>query len=122
MPPAGIPASPYPDLDQGHLDHLADYLGQPRLLELLADGLMELGDQIELAETLAARGQRAALARLAHRMTGAAGCLGLTRLSLAAAELEASAKQGRELTIAPLVGTAQPALAALRRHIDERSS
>lgn len=111
----------YPNLDEGYLDRLAGFIGEAPLRELLADGLIDLSDKLDSVEALAAAGDRAGVAGVAHVMIGIAGHLGLTRLSLAAVDLERAARSDGE-PLDPAVRTvtalAAPGLSALARRID----
>ncbi len=111
----------YPDLDGDYLDRLGAVLGAAKLRELLSDGLLELADRLTQLRRLAAHERLDELAAVAHDMVGAAGHLGLSRLSLAATDVERAARRqdpalGERMEA--LEAAADPALAALRRRID----
>ena len=83
----------HPDLDHAYLDRLAEVLGEEKLRELLSDGFLELADRLEQLRRLARAGRRDELASVAHDMVGTAGHIGLKLLSLAAADLERTARE-----------------------------
>ncbi|HUF56410.1 MAG TPA: Hpt domain-containing protein [Thermohalobaculum sp.] len=84
----------YPDVDEAYLGRLADLLGEEKLREILSDGLIEVADRLEQVAVLAAENRRREIAAVAHDLVGTAGYLGLTRLSLAATDLERAARRG----------------------------
>ena len=75
-----------PVLDEDYLDRLANHIGRSEVRELLADGLLELTDRIDLITDHASRGESDAIAEICHDIAGMAGHLGLTRLSHAAVD------------------------------------
>lgn len=109
----------YPDLDEAYLDRLALHLGEDTLIELLADGLIELGDQLSAAERYAEAGDHVGLAQTAHTLIGLAGHLGLSRLSLAAAGIEMKARAGEMPELSDFAEIARPALEALRARLQK---
>lgn len=72
---------PPPVLDDDYLTRLADHIGLEETRELLADGLLELSDRLDLLATLAAQEDIQRIATLCHDIAGASGHLGLSRLS-----------------------------------------
>lgn len=84
----------YPDVDEAYLGRLDDLLGEEKLREILSDGLIELADRLEQIGVLAAENRRREIAAVAHDLVGTAGYLGLTRLSLAATDLDRAARRG----------------------------
>ena len=112
-------------LDEAYLARLAGHLGDECLRELLADGLLELSDRIDLVEELASSQQTADLARLCHDLAGMAGHLGLSELAKHAAEgeraLRAPGGSVREVS-GQLVASAAPAIAAIRFFLDGASN
>lgn len=87
----GVAAEP-PLIDTGYLDRLLQHLGPAVTAELLADGLLELTDRLARLGELAERGELAAIARSGHDIIGTAGHLGLTRLSIAAVDMNRAAR------------------------------
>ena len=83
----------YPTIDEAYLDRLETLLGEQKLREILSDGLIELADRLEQIGVLAAENRRSEIAAVAHALIGTAGYLGLTRLSLAATDLEHAARR-----------------------------
>jgi HPt (histidine-containing phosphotransfer) domain-containing protein len=75
-----------PVLDDGYLDRLAKHIGPAQVRELLADGLLELTDRLDRLREQAAREEIEEIGKLCHDIAGAAGHLGLSRLSHAAVE------------------------------------
>ncbi len=84
----------YPRIDERYLDRLEELLGEEKLREILSDGLIELADRLEQIRVLAAENRRDEIGAVAHDLVGTAGYLGLTRLSLAATDLERAARGG----------------------------
>ena len=83
----------HPEVDNAYLDRLVEVLGDEKLSEVLSDGLLELADRLDQLRRLARADRRDELAAVAHDMVGTAGQMGLTRLSLAAADLERTARR-----------------------------
>lgn len=114
-----------PMLDTGYLARLAGHVGTAVLVELLADGLIELTDRLTRLGELAVAGDLDGIARLGHDLVGMAGHLGLNQLSAAAAEMNRAA---RELTGANAVSQipgvrhlGAQSIDAMRQYIDEIS-
>jgi HPt (histidine-containing phosphotransfer) domain-containing protein len=86
--------TPEPDrpvLDSEYLVRLDSHLGTSVMVELLADGMIELTDHLtRLAERAA--DDHDGIARLGHDLVGMAGHLGLNQLSAAAAEMNRAAR------------------------------
>lgn len=111
----------YPVLDHAYLDRLAGCIGSEQLRELMSDGLIDLSDKLGTIEEHAALGDRAAVASNAHTMIGVAGQLGLTRLALAAADLERAARDGEAALADPfrhVAALATEGLGALAARIE----
>lgn len=108
-----------PDLDHAYLARLAGHIGAPETRELLSDGMLELSDRLDRLAELAATGRGAALADLAHDIAGAAGHLGLSRLSLAAVEAYRGCQGDAPLeeVIAPLQSCRDAAMLALAGYV-----
>ena len=75
-----------PLLDEEFLARLGKHIGMVELRELMADGLMELSDKLDVLEIHATRGEVEEVSALCHEIAGAAGHLGLTRISTAAVD------------------------------------
>lgn len=75
-----------PLLDAGYLTRLGKHIGMAELRELMADGLIELTDRLDALERHAVRGDTEEVATLCHEIAGAAGHLGLSRMSQAAVD------------------------------------
>lgn len=75
-----------PLLDQEFLARLGRHIGMAETRELVADGMLELADRLDALERHAGAGAVDEVASLCHEIAGAAGHLGLTRLSLAAVD------------------------------------
>ena len=81
-------AASAPVLDPGYVGRLEEQVGADVVVELFADGLVELSDRLDrLADAARDRERDSALA-LAHDLTSVAGHLGLARLSLTAADCQ----------------------------------
>ncbi len=107
----------YPTIDAAYLDRLQDLLGAEKLREILSDGLIELADRLEQIGALAAENRRREIAGVAHDLVGTAGYLGLTRLSLAATDLERAARRGQgplDPDLAEVEQLAEEAFAAMQ--------
>ncbi|MEM1345674.1 MAG: Hpt domain-containing protein [Pseudomonadota bacterium] len=119
----GRPRAPArPILDSEFLARLEGHIGADVVQELLSDGLIEIEDRLQALERAAARHDRGEALRLAHDITGIAGHLGLSALSLASASL---VREGREAPdhatpalVAPVLALGPDALAALRRRVE----
>lgn len=81
---SGAPEPPL--LDEEFLARLGKHIGTVELRELMADGLMELSDRLDVLSEHANRGEVEEVSALCHEIAGAAGHLGLTRISTAAVE------------------------------------
>lgn len=119
-----------PMLDTAYLDRLNQHLGAAVTGELLSDGLIELADRLKRLGELAMEGDLDAIARLGHDIIGTAGHLGLTRLSIAAVDMNraARAREDHGRWTAPpdphevterVLRLAAPALAALADRVAE---
>jgi len=86
------PEPEIPMLDTGYLARLAGHIGTDVMVELLADGMIELTDRLTRLGELAAAGDHAAIARIGHDLVAVAGHLGLNRLSAAAAGMNRAAR------------------------------
>ena len=78
-------------------DYLAGrrrHLGTAHACELLADGTLDLVGRLDRLADLARHGDNAGIARLTHEIVGAAGHLGLLRMSQFAAQASYAARQG----------------------------
>lgn len=108
-----------PLLDTAYLERLQKHLGVDVTRELMADGMLELADRMNRLPAMAAERKSEDIARLAHDIAGAAGHLGLSRLSYHATEVnrELREKPARPLeeVIAPLVACKGGSLDALGR-------
>jgi len=89
-----VPEPEPPILDTGYLARLAGHVGPVVLVELMADGMIELTDRLGRLDELAAKGDQDGIARLGHDLVGMAGHLGLTRLSAVAAGMNRAARGG----------------------------
>jgi HPt (histidine-containing phosphotransfer) domain-containing protein len=119
------PGDEPPVLDTGYLARLAAHLGADLTAELLADGMIDLADRLGRLGELAAAGDAEAIARLGHDLVGMCGHLGLTRLSVAAADLNRSARQGMA-GVAPIAARVArlgaEAAGAMRVHLDQEGA
>ena len=75
-----------PLLDEEFLARLGKHIGMVELRELMADGLLELSDKLDALAAHATRGEIEEVSALCHEIAGAAGHLGLSRISTAAVE------------------------------------
>jgi len=109
-------------LDTAYLARLGWHLGISVLAELMADGLIELTDRLDRLDDLAAAGDLDGMARLGHDLVGMAGHLGLTRLSVAAAEMNRAARDGAagqaEAIVAEIRWLGAESVDAMRQHLD----
>ena len=88
-------AEPVPSiLNHDYLAGLRRHLGTVHSCELLADGMLDLAGRLDRLAQLARRGDNPAIAALSHEIVGAAGYLGLARLSHFAAQASAAARGG----------------------------
>ena len=83
-----------PILNHDYLSGLRRHLGTAHTCELLADGMLDLVGRLDRLAEMARRGDDAALARLTHEIAGAAGNLGLHRISQFAVQASHAARQG----------------------------
>ena len=122
------PEPELPILDAAYLARLGRHVGMVVMAELLADGMIALGDRVARLAEIEAKGDIDAVARVGHDLVGMAGHLGLTRLSATAAEMNRAVREG-----AAARGNATPLIAevrrlgaasveAIRRHLDEMSA
>jgi HPt (histidine-containing phosphotransfer) domain-containing protein len=120
-----VPEPDRPILDTGYLARLAGHIGTTVMVELLADGMIELTDRLTRLGELAAAGDPDAIARLGHDLVAVAGHLGLNRLSAAAAGMNRAARDRPGADAASLVpGVRQlgeQSIDAMRHYIDEIS-
>lgn len=112
-----------PALDAAYLERLERHIGRDTLLELMADGLMEVSDRLGALASRAGDGARSDALRLGHDLAGLAGHLGLSALSAAAVEMNRTARAEPEAPIAPLAApvltAGEAAEAALRAAYSE---
>jgi HPt (histidine-containing phosphotransfer) domain-containing protein len=112
-----------PVLDRAYLARLGGHVGTTVLAELLADGLIELTDRLARLRELTEAGDLDGIARLGHDLVGMGGHLGLARLSVAAAEMNRAARDGRATdpagTIAETGRIGAASAEAIRRHLRE---
>jgi HPt (histidine-containing phosphotransfer) domain-containing protein len=88
-------AEPEPSiLNYEYLAGLQKYLGAAHASELLADGMIDLVGRLDRLAEVAGRGDRGAVAALSHEIVGAAGHLGLGRMSHLAAQVSMAARGG----------------------------
>jgi len=115
------PNTPHPILDQAFLARLVKHLGRPVVAELLADGLIELTDRLGRLEHDLQAGDRDAVLCICHDIAGVAGHLGLTRLSIAAADVNRLARsdpdQPIDALVAEVLAAGPDSCAALRQEI-----
>jgi len=117
---------PEPDrplLDLAYLARLQQHVGTTVLVELLADGLIELTDRLTRLGEMAEAGDLDGIARLGHDLVGMAGHLGLARLSATAAAMNRAARGEADADPAPLIAEARQigaaSTAAIRDHVQE---
>jgi HPt (histidine-containing phosphotransfer) domain-containing protein len=119
------PKTELPILDAAYLARLGGHVGMVVMAELLADGMIELGDRVARLAEAEAKGDIDAIARLGHDLVGMAGHLGLTRLSATAAEMNRTVRDGATASgnAAPLIAEVRQlgatSVEAMRRHLDE---
>jgi len=118
-----------PVLDVEYLCRLEAHLGEAVVAELLFDGLMELSDRLDRLTRLAESGDHEALGHLGHDLIATAGHLGLSALSIAAADMqrrlrEPAGPRGQgpdarnlEIIAAPVRHLTEPSLNALTHHL-----
>ena len=106
-----------PVLDTAYLERLQKHLGADVTRELMADGMLELADRMDRLPGMAAERKAEDIARLAHDVAGAAGHLGLSRLSYHATEanrvLRSDTGLSLEDVIAPMLSCQGASLDAL---------
>jgi PAS domain S-box-containing protein len=109
---------PDPVLDDDQLRALAEHLPADNVRQLLALFLDQIDGHVAALEAASADGDRAALARAAHTLAGAAGNSGAMRLSGAARAVEAACRQtdAQETarSVEALAGAARETAAGLR--------
>ena len=107
------PARP-PVLDRDHLARLAAQIGAAPTHELLIEGQVELTDRLEMLAGTA--GDPAAVADVAHQISGLAGTLGLAAMAHHAGRAADAARTGGETSghLAALQRIRDPSLEALR--------
>ena len=74
-------------LDQAYLDRLSKHIGRRETRELMADGMIDLSDRLDMLAVLGQSGTAQEVGHLAHDIAGAAGHQGLTAMSRAAVEV-----------------------------------
>lgn len=108
-----------PALDDAYLGRLESHIGRATLRELLADGLLEIGDRAGALRRHAEAGDRAEVLALGHDLAGLAGHLGLSALSRAAVEMNRMIRADPAPSLAdaadPVLSAAEEADDALRR-------
>lgn len=88
-------AEPVPSiLNHDYLAGLRRHLGAAHTYELLADGMLDLAGRLDRLAEMARRGDNAGIAALTHEIVGAAGHLGLHRMSQFAAHASHAAHGG----------------------------
>lgn len=106
-----------PVLDTAYLERLQKHLGADVTRELMADGMLELADRLNRLPGMAADRKTDDIARLAHDVAGAAGHLGLSRLSFHATEANRALRDQPdgplEDVIAPMLSCQDMSLDAL---------
>lgn len=110
------PTAPPPLIDVDYLARLGAHIGAEAARDLVAGGIPDLADLIDrLAAT--AISETAAVARLAHEISGAAATLGLARLAQHAARADRAARANRDTTrpVAAVLRSRPDSLDALRR-------
>lgn len=107
-------------LDLGYLQRLAKHIGVTETRELLADGMLDLTDRLELLESHGQNGDLKAVAELIHEIAGAAGHQGLTAMSHAAFQASRMARENPKLSAADLadqvLGYQEASLTALAQY------
>jgi HPt (histidine-containing phosphotransfer) domain-containing protein len=83
-----------PVLNHDYLAGLRRHLGTAPTCELLADGMLDLAGRLDRLAEMARHGDRAGIAGLSHEIVGAAGHLGLHRMSQFAAHASQAARGG----------------------------
>lgn len=83
-----------PILNHDYLAGLRRHLGTQHTCELLADGMLDLVGRLDRLGDLARRGDNAGIAALSHEIVGAAGQLGLLRISQFASHASHAARAG----------------------------
>jgi signal transduction histidine kinase/CheY-like chemotaxis protein/HPt (histidine-containing phosphotransfer) domain-containing protein len=112
-------AQPPAPLEGGVLDALTG--GDPRETRaLLDDFLASAADDLAGLAAAQAGGDLPALARQAHKITGAARIVGAVELAEAAGQLEAAARAAELPALAPLAADIATAVDRLRLYVDER--
>lgn len=101
-----------PILDTGYLERLANHIGERETRELIADGMLELTENLDRIRRLTERGSVEEIGKLAHQIAGSAGHQGLSAMSIAAVE---AARMARETPTIAAVDLADMILA----HRDE---
>ena len=76
-----------PILDHGYLERLSRHIGMRETRELMADGMIDLSDRLDVLARLGASGPIDEIGKLAHEIAGAAGHQGLSAMSRAAVEV-----------------------------------
>jgi HPt (histidine-containing phosphotransfer) domain-containing protein len=121
--------TPEPDrpvLDSEYLARLDSHLGTSVMVELLADGMIELTDRLTRLAERAAADDHDGIARLGHDLVGMAGHLGLNQLSAAAAEMNRAARTPAGANAVSQVAWVRrlgaQSIDAMRQYIDEISS
>ncbi|MGF1445052.1 MAG: Hpt domain-containing protein [Pikeienuella sp.] len=113
-----------PILDYGYLDRLERHIGRETLAELIADGMIEIADRLADLEEKSAAGDRRGILRIGHDLAGLAGHLGLSALSVAAAEMNRAARAEPQAAAArlaaPVVAAGRTAEGALRAALKAR--
>lgn len=101
-----------PLLDEAFLARLGKHIGIAEVRELVADGLLDLSDRLDALDRHARQDEIEDVASLCHEIAGAAGHLGLTRLSLAAVDGVRRCRGGTDEAATDIVATILDARAA----------
>jgi HPt (histidine-containing phosphotransfer) domain-containing protein len=83
-----------PILNHEYLAGLRRHLGTAHACELLADGMIDVVGRLDRLAEMGERGDNAGIAALAHEVVGAAGHLGLHRISQFSAHVSQAARGG----------------------------
>ena len=83
-----------PILNHDYLAGLRRHLGTAHACELLADGMIDVVGRLDRLAQMRERGDNAEIAALAHEIVGAAGHLGLHRMSQFSAHVSQAARGG----------------------------
>lgn len=107
-------------LDEGNLSALREFGREPGVLlqEMARDFLVEAPSLMAEIEEAVGEGEYATAGRAAHRLKGASGHMGATRVAAVASEVESLSKDGISEAMASATTTARAevelALAAVR--------